>query len=107
MGWIRQAAGDELHYVEQLRGRFSGGGESIAKHGVAEWACGGDGLRAGGYEFLNAIVADALAFLFANERQAAAGSAAEAAFAIAWGFNKGAGLGNDGAGLVVDVAVAA
>jgi hypothetical protein len=93
--------------VEQLRRGFAGGGEGIAEHGVAEGAGGGDGLRAGGDEFLGAVVADALAGLFAEEGEAAAGSAAEAALAVARGFDERAGEGNDGAGFVVDVAVAA
>ena len=64
-------------------------------------------MRAGGDEFGGAIVADALAGFFAEEGQAAAGSTAEAAFVVAGGFEELAGLGDYGAGLVVDVAVAA
>ena len=47
--WGKCARG-ELGYVEQLRwGGIVGrdGGESVAEHGVAEGACGGDGVRAG------------------------------------------------------------
>ncbi len=58
-------------------------------------------------EFLNAVVADALAGFFAEEGEAAAGSAAEAALVVAWSFDELARLGDDGAGLVVDVAIAA
>ena len=64
-------------------------------------------MRAGGDEFLDAIVADALAGFFAEERQATSGSAAERPFVVAGGFDQLTGLGNDGAGLIVDVAVAA
>ena len=64
-------------------------------------------MRAGGYEFLDAVVAYALAGFFAEEGEAAAGSATEAALAIARGFDEGAGLGNNGAGWIVDVAVPA
>jgi hypothetical protein len=64
-------------------------------------------LRAGSDEFLDAIVADALASFFAEKGEAAAGTTTEAAFAIAGGFDEGAGLGNDGAGWIVDVAVTA
>ena len=50
---------------------------------------------------------DALAGLFTQKRQSAAGSAAEAALVVARGFNHGAGEGGNGAGLLVDIAVAA
>ena len=52
-------------------------------------------------------MADPLAGFLAEEDQSAARSAAEAAFVVARGFDELAGLGNDGAGLVVDVAIAA
>ena len=42
-------------------------------------------------------------FFFAEEGEAAAGSAAEAALVVAGGFDEGAGCGDDCAGLVVDV----
>ena len=84
------------------------GGERVAEHGVAEGAGGGDGLRAGGGEFAGADVADAgVALLFAEEGESAAGSAAEAALVVARGFDEGGLLLDDGAGLVVDVLVAA
>ena len=86
---------------------MAGGGQGIAEHGVAERAGGGYGLCAGGYEFGGAVVADAFAGFFAEEGEAAAGSAAEGALVVAGGFEELAGLGDDGAGLVVDIAVAA
>ena len=64
-------------------------------------------MRAGGDEFSGTVVADALTGFFAEKGQAAAGSATEAAFVVARGFDDGSGEGCDGAGLVVDVAVAA
>jgi len=51
--------------------------------------------------------ADALAGFFAKEGEAAAGSAAEAAFTIAGGFDQFAGQGGYGAGFFVNVAIAA
>ncbi len=93
--------------VEQLRGGVAGRGEGVAEHGVAEGAGGGDGVCAGGDEFGGADVADAVAGFFAEEGEAAAGSATEAAFVVAGGFDQFAGEGGDGAGFVVDVAIAA
>lgn len=52
-------------------------------------------------------MADAFARFFAKEGEAAASSATEAAFAVAWSFNERAGKGGDGARFVVDVAIAA
>ena len=93
--------------VEQLRRRFADGGERVAEHGIAEGAGGADDLGAGAGELFGADVADALALLFAEEGQAAAGSAAEAALVRAGGFDESAGLRDDGAGLFVDVLIAA
>ena len=62
---------------------------------------------AGGDEFGGADVADALAGFFAEEGEAAAGSATEAALVVARGFDEFAGEGDDGARLVVDIAIAA
>ncbi len=68
---------------------------------VAMVRCAGCG------EFGGADLADAFAGFFAEEGEPAAGSAAEAAFVVAWGFDQLAGAGDDGARLVVDVAIAA
>ena len=103
----RQVACRELRYVNKLRRTFAGGGEGVVEHGVAEGACGGDRGCAGCNEFLNAVVADPLTRFIAEECESSSGSTAETAFVIAWGFDELAGLGNDGAGLVVDVAIAA
>ena len=62
---------------------------------------------AGCGEFAGADVADAVAVLFAEEGESAAGSAAETAFVVARGFDQGGLLLDDGAGFVVDVLVAA
>ena len=48
-----------------------------------------------------------LAGFFAEEGEAAAGSAAEAAFAVARGFDEAAGGAYDGARFVIHVAIAA
>ena len=92
--------------VQKGRGVISGAGECIAKHRIAEWAGSADGRGSGGDEFLGANVADALASFFAQKRDAAARSAAEAALAVAWGFDEFACGGDDGAWLVVDIPVA-
>ena len=52
-------------------------------------------------------MADALAAFFTEEREPAAGSAAEAAFVVARGFDDGSCEGGDGAGLLIYVAIAA
>ena len=104
---VGQRAGGDLGDVEKLGGGVACGGEGIAEHGVAEGAGGGDGLCSGGDEFGGADVADTFAGFFAEEGEAAAGSATEAAFAIAGGFYEFAGEGGYGAGFVVDVAIAA
>ena len=104
---LRKATGGYLGYVEQLRWRFAGGGKGIAKHGVAEGAGGAYCLRSGGHELGGAVVADALAGLFAEKGQTSAGSAAEAAFAVAGCFDQGSGERRNGAGFIVDIAVAA
>ena len=107
--WVAkgQSAGGYLSNVQQLRRAFAGGCQGIAEHGVAEGAGAGDCRGSGGYQFGGAIVADALAGFFAEEGQAAACAAAKAALAIARGFDEIAGQGCDGAGLVVDIAIAA
>ena len=64
-------------------------------------------MCAGGDEFGSAVVADALAGFFAEKGETAAGSAAETALVVAWGFDELAGLSDDGAGLLIDVAIAA
>ena len=102
-----KTARGELGDVEELRGGVSLGGEGVAEHGVAEGAGGGYGRRAGGDEFGGADVADAFAGFFAEESEAAAGAAAEAALMIARGFDQFAGESCNGAGFVVDVAIAA
>ena len=51
--------------------------QRVAEHRVAERAGGADHVRAGGHQFLGALDADTLAFLLAQERQPAAGAAAE------------------------------
>jgi len=61
--------------------------QCIAEHGVAEGARSSNGSGPGGYEFLGADGADALAGFFAEEGEAAAGSAAEAALAGALGLD--------------------
>ena len=81
--------------------------DSIAEHGVAERAGRADGGGAGGDEFFGAGVADAVAGFFAEERESAAGSAAEAALMGARRFNEFSGEGDNGAGLLVDIAIAA
>ena len=64
-------------------------------------------MSAGGDELGGAVVADALAGFFAEEGQAAAGSATEAALVVARGFDERAGYLHELARFVVDVAVAA
>ena len=103
----RQASGGELGDVEQAAVRLRRLRQRIAEHGVAERAGGADGGGAGGDEFLGAGVADAIAGFFAEEGESAAGAAAEAALMRARGFHEFAGEGDDGAGLFVDVAIAA
>ena len=102
-----RAAGSELGDVEQLRRGVACCRERIAKHGVAEGAGGADGGGAGCDEFVGAGVADAVAGFFAEEDQSAAGAAAEAALMRAGRFDDFASEGGDGAGFVVDVAIAA
>jgi hypothetical protein len=53
--------------VEKLRRCFSTGRQGIAKHSVAEGACGADGGRAGGDEFFGAGLANAVTGFFAEE----------------------------------------
>jgi len=89
---LGQVARRELRNVDKLRWGFACGGESVAEHGVAEGAGRGDGGCAGGYKFSGAVVADAFAGLFAEECKASAGSAAETALVVAWGFDELAGL---------------
>jgi len=93
--------------VEKLWWGFADGGECVAEHGIAEGAGGADDFGSGAGEFAGADVADALAFFFAEEGESSAGSAAEAAFVGAGGFDEGASLGDYGARLFVDVLVAA
>ena len=69
-------------------------GQGVTEHGVAEGAGGADDVRAGVHEFFGAGVADAVALLFAEEGEAAAGSAAEAAFAGTSGVNLLAEVGD-------------
>ncbi len=52
-------------------------------------------------------MADAVAGLFAEEGESAAGAAAETAFVVARSFDQGGLLLDDDAGFVVDVLVAA
>ena len=103
----RQAPRRELRDVDELGRGFAGGGEGVVEHGVAEGAGGGDGGCAGCDELLNTVVADSLPGFIAEERESPAGSAAETALVIARGLDELAGLGNDGAGLVIDVAITA
>src|SRR6185312_3634730 len=79
----------------------------IAEHGVAERTGGADGFGAGSNEFGCAIVAYAVACFFSQEDQAASRPAAETAFAVTGSFDQRAGGGDYGAGLFVDVLVAA
>ena len=96
-----------MGYVEELGRRgATDGAKGVPEHGVAERTGGADGLCPGGDEFLSTDVADAGAAFFAKEDEAAAGSATEAAFAVAIGFDEGSGGFNDGSGFVVDVLVA-
>ena len=64
-------------------------------------------MRACGYKLLDAVVADTLAGFFTEKGKAAACSATEAALTIARGFDERSGPACYGAGLVVDVAIAA
>ena len=64
-------------------------------------------MRACGDEFCGAMVADALAGFFAKEGEAAAGSAAEAAFVAAWGLDEMPCGADNGARFFVYVAIAA
>jgi len=84
---VRQIPRGDLRNVEQFGRSVAARGERIAEHGVAEWASGSDGLRAGGNQLGGADVADAVALFFAQERQPASGSAAEAALVVTLGFN--------------------
>ena len=93
--------------VVELGWGFGDGGEGVTEHGVAEGAGGAYGGGPGTGEFLSADVADAVAVFFAEEGKSAAGTAAEAAFVAAWGFDERAGEGDDLAGLLVDVTIAA
>ena len=93
--------------VEKLGCGVAFFGEGVAEHGVAEGAGSADGGGAGCDEFVDAGVADAVAGFFAEEDESAAGAAAEAAFMGAGCFDELAGVRGDGAGFIVDVAVAA
>ena len=61
----------------------------------------------GRHQFLRAIVTDALAFFFAQEREPAAGAATEAALARTRRIDHFAGPRKHCARLVIDVAIAA
>src|SRR5580658_11245046 len=74
-GSLRQLHGCYLCDVEQARGVVRGC-ERAPEHGVAERTCSTNCSCSGGYEFLRADGADALALLFAEEGEAAACSAA-------------------------------
>ena len=82
-------------------------GEGVAEHGVAEGAGGADGGGAGGDEFVDASVADAVAGFFTEKDESAAGSATEAALMGARSFDDFASERGYGARLFIDVAVAA
>ena len=64
-------------------------------------------MRSGGHELGGTVVADALASFFAEKGQTSAGSAAEAAFAVARCLDQGSGERRNGTGFIVDIAVAA
>jgi hypothetical protein len=106
-GWRGQIPGGDLGNVQQLRRSFTDCGECVAEHAIAEGAGGGDGLGSSGHELGGTVVTDALARFLAEKGQTAAGSAAEASFATAWGLDQLAGGADNGAGFVVDVSVAA
>ena len=107
LGRGRQISCGNLCDVEKLRGTLTDGGQAVAEHGVAERAGGGDDIRACIHQLLGARVVDAAAHLLAQEGQPASRTAAEAALPIAGRFNERSGGGGDGAGLVVNILIAA
>ena len=96
-----------MGYIQQLRCGVAFFGEGVTEHGVAERAGGADRGGAGGDEFVDAGVADAVAGFFAEEDESAAGAAAEAVLMRAFRFDNFAGERSNSAGLFVDVAIAA
>jgi hypothetical protein len=102
-----QSARGDLGNVYELRGGFALRGECILKHGIAEGTGCAYGAGSGCGQFGGAGVADALAGFFAEEGEAAAGSATEAALAIARGFDELAGERGNGTRFVIDIAIAA
>jgi len=104
---FRQSPRNHLGNIQQLWRAFAFGGQRILEHGIAEGAGGGDGLCAGCCQFRRAVVADALAGLLAEKSKPAAGSATEAALAVAPGFDEFAGQRRNRARLLLDFAVAA
>ena len=64
-------------------------------------------MGSGGHELGGTVVTDALAGLFTEKGETASGSAAEAALAVARGFNEVSRQGCDGAGFFIYVSIAA
>src|SRR5260370_2178753 len=102
--WWERGGGD-LGDVEKLRGSGGDTVESVTEHRVAEGTRCGNHIGAGGDQLLSALHADAFAFLLAHEGQTAARAAAERPLAGPLRFDQFSERRDDGARLVVYVAV--
>ena len=93
--------------IQELRGLFGRRGQAVAEHRVAEWTGHRDDVGPGGGQLLRSFVIDSRSLFFAEKCQAAAGSAAETALAVAGGFDETSGLGGDFARGFVTVLITA
>jgi hypothetical protein len=96
-----------LRNVEQLGCCVALFGQGVAKHGITERASRGDGFGARGYEFGCTNSADALTGFFSEEGESSASPAAETALMASWRLDELPGGLYEGAGLIVNVAIAA
>jgi len=88
VGCRRQVSGYDLRHIQHGDRPVRYRAERVLKHASAKGARGGDCIGAGLGKFLYAIYIHALAFFFAEEHHAAAGSATERFFARSRRFNQ-------------------